>query len=198
MKVIMASNNQDKIREIREMLEGTDIQILSLADCGISVEVEETGSTFEENALLKAKAIADMTGETVLADDSGLSIDAFHGEPGVHSARFMGVDTPYEQKCSRILEEMKDLPDEKRGARFVCCMALVYPDGETKTFEGVFEGIIGHEIKGENGFGYDPVFFVPEKNMTSAEMTPEEKNSMSHRGKALRMVVEELKQRKNG
>lgn len=192
MKVVMATTNQNKVREIREMLEGTDIEVSSLADLGIDADIEENGSTFAENALIKAMAIAKLAEGIVLADDSGLVIDALGGEPGIHSARFMG-DAPYEEKCAEILRQMRDIPDEKRSARFVCAMAMVYPGGSTKTFEGKFEGFIGHEYKGTNGFGYDPIFFVPEFGKTSAEMLPEEKNAVSHRGKALKMVVEELK-----
>ena len=191
MKVIMATTNANKVREIREMLENTDIEVSSLADCGIDVDIDENGSTFAENAMIKAKAIAKLTDGIVIADDSGLVIDVLGGEPGIHSARFMG-DAPYEEKCAVILDKLKDVPDEKRSARFVCAMAVVYPNGEEKTFEGIFEGRIAHEYKGTNGFGYDPIFFVPEYGKTSAEMTPEEKNAMSHRGKALKMVVEEL------
>lgn len=192
MKVIMATTNPNKVREIREMLEGTDIEVSSLADLGIDADIEENGSTFAENALIKAMAIAKLAEGIVLADDSGLVIDALGGAPGIHSARFMN-DAPYEEKCAEILRRMSDVPDGKRSARFVCAMAMVYPDGSTKTFEGRFEGCIGHEYKGTNGFGYDPIFFVPEYGKTSAEMLPEEKNAVSHRGKALKMVVEELK-----
>lgn len=193
MKIIMATTNKNKVREISEMLQGTDISIVSLAECGIDIDIEENGETFAENALIKARAISEITKEIVLADDSGLVIDALNGEPGVHSSRFMGEDTSYEIKNNAILDMLKDVPEEKRGARFVCSMALVYPDGTEKTVDGVFEGRIGYEIAGTNGFGYDPIFYVPEKSMTSAELSPEEKNEMSHRGKALKMIVEELK-----
>ncbi|MBR5931631.1 MAG: XTP/dITP diphosphatase [Lachnospiraceae bacterium] len=198
MKLIMATGNQNKVREIREMLEGSSIEILSLKDAGITADIEENGATFEENAIIKAEAIRDLCGQMVLADDSGLMIDAMDGGPGVHSARFMGEDTSYDIKNAAILRELADVPEEKRGARFVCAMALAYPekDGiqpETKVFRGVFEGRIAFEAKGENGFGYDPIFYVPSRNMTSAELSPEEKNAMSHRGNALRQVVAELR-----
>ena len=194
----MATGNQNKVREIREMLEGSPIEILSLKDAGITADIEENGATFEENAIIKAEAIRDLCGQMVLADDSGLMIDAMDGGPGVHSARFMGEDTSYDIKNAAILRELADVPEEKRGARFVCAMALAYPekDGiqpETKVFRGVFEGRIAFEAKGENGFGYDPIFYVPSRNMTSAELSPEEKNAMSHRGNALRQVVAELR-----
>ncbi len=192
----MATTNKDKVREIREMLEGRDIEIVSLAEAGIDAKIEENGTTFEENAAIKAETIRDLTNQMVIADDSGLMVDAMDGGPGVYSARFMGEDTGYDIKCGAILKKLEGLEDEKRGARFVCAMALAYPKEtgkETKIFKGIFEGRIAYEPKGENGFGYDPIFFVPEKNQTSAEISPEEKNEMSHRGKALRLAVEELK-----
>ena len=199
MQLIMATGNQNKVREIREMLEGSGLTVLSLKDAGIDAQIEENGETFEENALIKAEAIRNLTGQMVLADDSGLMIDAMDGGPGVHSSRFMGEDTSYEIKNRAILDALKDVPLEKRGAQFVCAMALAFPvapDGSqraTQVFRGVFEGRIAYEPAGENGFGYDPIFFVPSENMTSAEMTPEAKNAMSHRGKALQQVVAVLK-----
>lgn len=200
MQLIMATGNQNKVREIREMLEGSNFTVLSLKDAAIDAQIDENGKSFEENAVIKAEAIRDLTGQMVLADDSGLVIDAMDGAPGVHSSRFMGEDTSYDIKNQAILDALRDVPEEKRGARFVCAMALALPaaaDGtlpETKVFCGVFEGRIAHEAAGENGFGYDPIFFVPSENMTSAEMTPEAKNAMSHRGKALQQVVKALKQ----
>lgn len=163
MKVIMATSNKNKVREINEMLEGTPIEIISMAECGLKADIDENGTTFEENALIKAKTISHLTNEIVLADDSGLVIDAMEGQLGVHSSRFMGEDTPYDIKCNAILDYMKDVPEDKRTARFVCSMALVYPSGEAKTFTGTFEGRIGYEIKGENGFGYDPIFLSRKK-----------------------------------
>lgn len=199
MKLIMATSNKDKVREIREMLEGFDIDIVSLAEAGIDAKIEENGTTFEENATIKAEAIRDLTNQMVIADDSGLMVDAMNGEPGVYSARFMGEDTGYDVKCGAILKNLEGIEEEKRSARFVCAMAIAYPKDTgkmTQIFKGVFEGRIAHSPKGENGFGYDPIFFVPEKNMTSAELSPEEKNEMSHRGKALRLAVEELKKQR--
>ena len=192
MKILLATSNKNKIREIREMTQGSGIEVLSPADLNISLDVEETGTTFAENAAIKAEALRDIAGLTVIADDSGLEIDFFDGGPGVYSSRFMGEDTSYDIKNSAILEKMKDVPEEKRGARFRCAMALARPGLETEIYEGTFEGIIGYEIKGENGFGYDPIFFVPERGMSSAEMTPEEKNAVSHRGTALRKTVKRL------
>ena len=192
MKVIMATNNVDKLKEIRQILKGTDVEVVSLREAGIDVAIEETGTTFDENAVIKAEAIRDLTGEITLADDSGLSIDYLDGAPGVYSSRFMGEDTSYDIKNSAILEMLADVPDEKRGARFVCSMAIAYPDGETRLFRGVMEGRIAYEIAGDEGFGYDPIFFLPERGCTSAQLTPDQKNAISHRGKALRQAVEAL------
>lgn len=193
MKIIMATGNADKVREVRAMLEGTDIEIVSLKEAGISADIDENGATFEENACIKAEAIRDLSGQMVIADDSGLEIDFLDGEPGVHSARFMGEDTSYDIKNAEILKRLSGVPDEKRSARFVCAIAIAYPDRPTKTFKGTFEGRIAYAPAGENGFGYDPIFYVPERGCTSSELSPEEKNSMSHRGKALRATIEELK-----
>ena len=189
----MATGNANKVREIRQMLEGTDIEVLSLKDAGIDADINENGNSFEENATIKAEAIRDLTGQIVMADDSGLEIDALGGEPGIHSARFMGEDTSYDIKNAALLEKLKDVPVEKRTARFVCAVAIAWPDAPTRVFRGTFEGRIAYESRGENGFGYDPIFYVPEKGCTSAELSPEEKNSMSHRGKALALAAEALR-----
>ena len=195
MKIIMATGNANKVREIRQMLEGTDIEVLSMKEAGIEADIDENGTSFEENAAIKAEAIRDLTGTLVIADDSGLEIDALGGEPGIHSARFMGEDTSYDIKNKALIEKLEGVPDEKRSARFVCAVAIAAPDVPTKVFRGTFEGRIAYEQKGENGFGYDPIFYVPEMGCTSAELSPEVKNSMSHRGKALAMAVEEIKKR---
>ena len=158
----------------------------------------EDGKTFEENALIKAKAVAEHTDAIVLGDDSGLEIDYLNKEPGVYSARYMGEDTSYDIKNAKISERMEGVPKEQRSARFVCAMAAIMPDGEVICTEGIMEGLIGYEIKGTNGFGYDPIFYLPEYGMTSAEITPEEKNAISHRGKALHKMQEELKKRIQG
>ena len=189
----MATGNANKVREIRQMLEGTEIEVLSLKEAGIEAEIEENGTTFEENAVIKAEAVCALSQTIVIADDSGLEIDALGKEPGVHSARFMGEDTPYTVKNAALLEKLSGIPDEKRTARFVCAVAVARPGAETKVFRGEFEGRIAHESRGENGFGYDPIFYVPEKGCTSAELSPEEKNAMSHRGKALQKAVEALR-----
>lgn len=192
-KIIFATGNQDKMREIREILSDLDAEILSLKDAGIKADIVEDGTTFEENAEIKARAISEITGEIVLADDSGLEIDYLNKEPGIYSARYMGEDTSYHIKNKNLIDRLEGVPDEQRTARFVCAIAAAFPDGTMKTVRGVMEGRIGYEERGENGFGYDPIFFLPEYGMSSAEISREEKNKISHRGKALRMIKDELK-----
>lgn len=191
--LIFATGNQGKVNEFRQML-GDDYEILSLKDLDVDVDIVEDGKTFEENAIIKAKTVCDATHKMVLADDSGFEVDAMGGEPGVYSSRFMGEDTPYSVKNAEILDRCKDVPDEDRGARFVCVIACAWPDGRCETVKGVIEGKLAHEPKGENGFGYDPIFYYPERGMTTGEMEPEEKNAISHRGQAVRKMVELLKQ----
>lgn len=193
-KVIFATGNEGKMKEIREILGDLDIELLSLKDAGIHADIVEDGKTFEENAQIKAKAICEMTGEIVLADDSGLEIDYLNKEPGIYSARYMGEDTSYHIKNSSLIERLNGVPDEKRTARFVCAVAAAFPDGRVKTVRGTMEGRIGYEEKGENGFGYDPIFYLPEYGCTSAELSMEEKNKISHRGKALRGIRESVKE----
>jgi len=193
MKVIMATSNRDKVREIRQILEGTDIEVLSMKEAGITCDIEETGTTFEENAAIKAGTIRDLTGLLTVADDSGLVIDYLDGAPGVYSSRFMGEHTPYPEKNQAILDKMKDVPDEQRSARFVCAMAIAWPDGHMDICKETMEGRIARQIAGDGGFGYDPIFFLPEYGCTSAELTADEKNAISHRGKALRKAVSLLK-----
>ena len=176
------------MKEIREILGDLDIELLSLKDAGIHADIVEDGKTFEENAQIKAKAICEMTGEIVLADDSGLEIDYLNKEPGIYSARYMGEDTSYHIKNAKLIERLEGVPDEKRTARFVCAIAAAMPDGSCEVVRGTMEGIIGHEIAGENGFGYDPIFFLPEYGCTSAELSPEKKNELSHRGEGLRKI----------
>ncbi len=197
MKIIFATSNEGKLREIRAVL-GDYFEIISMKDAGVRAEAEETGNTFEENAVIKAVEIMEKTGEVVLADDSGLEIDYMNKEPGIHSARFMGHDTSYDIKNNAILERLKGVPDDKRTARFVCCIAAAIPNGENKeilTASAAMEGIIGHSIAGKNGFGYDPIFFLPEYGCTSAEISMEEKNKISHRGKALVIMKKKLLER---
>ena len=180
------------MKEIREILGDLDIQLLSLKDAGITADIEENGNSFEENAVIKATAIRDLTGEIVLADDSGLEIDYLNKEPGIYSARYMGEDTSYHIKNANLIERLDGVPDEKRTARFVCAIAAAFPDGTVRTVRAAMEGRIGYEEKGENGFGYDPIFYLPEYGCTSAELSMEEKNKISHRGKALRAIRDEL------
>lgn len=193
MKIIMATGNADKVRELRGILADTDIEIVSMKEAGIDVEIIENGKTFEDNARIKAETVCRASGEMVFADDSGLEIDFLNGEPGVHSARYMGENTSYDIKNAQILKRLEGAAEEERSARFVCAIAIAYPDRDTKIFKGVFEGRIAYEPAGENGFGYDPIFWVPERGCTSAQLTPEEKNAISHRGKAMRQALAELK-----
>lgn len=187
-KIIFATGNKDKLREIKEILSDCDVDIRSMKEAGINVDIVEDGKTFEDNALIKARAIAAHTDAIVLADDSGLEIDYLNKEPGVYSARYMGEDTSYDIKNQALLDRLDGVPDEKRTARFVCAIAAAFPDGSTQVVRGTMEGIIGHEIAGENGFGYDPIFFLPEHGCTSAQLAPEKKNELSHRGEGLRKM----------
>ena len=191
-KVIFATGNEGKMKEIREILGDLDIELLSLKDAGIHADIVEDGKTFEENAQIKAKAICDLTGEIVLADDSGLEIDYLNKEPGVYSARYMGEDTSYDIKNNNLIERLDGVPKEKRTARFVCAIAAVLPDGKELVTRQTMEGYIGWEIAGANGFGYDPIFYLDEYGCSSAELTPQQKNAISHRGKALRAMREML------
>ena len=195
--IILATNNKSKVKEISEMMSGSDITFVSLADAGINVEVEETGTTFEENALLKAREICKLSGKPTISDDSGLEIDALDGAPGIYSSRFMGEDTSYDIKNNALIEKLENVADPDRTARFRCCMALVLPDGREFVTEGAMEGIIAREPKGINGVGYDPILFIPEYNRTSAELSSEEKNNISHRGEALRKMIEVIKKELN-
>lgn len=168
------------------------VEVRSLKDAGIRIDVEENGASYEENALIKARAAAAFTRDIVMADDSGLEIDYLNGEPGIYSARYLGEDTPYAIKNADLIARLEGVPREKRTARFVCAIAAVLPDGRELTTRATVEGIIGHEEKGSHGFGYDPIFYVPEFGKTTAELTEEEKNRISHRGKALRLMKQEL------
>ena len=196
-KIIFATTNKNKIREVNMMVEDFDVELVPMSDLGIDIDIEETGTTFKENAIIKAKTISEMTGEIALADDSGLEVDYLDGAPGVYSSRFLGEDTPYEEKNDYIIDKLKDAKGDERSARFVCAMALVFPDGEVETCYGTIEGLIGYEQKGTNGFGYDPIVYVPEYEMTTGEMDPRLKNSISHRGKALEQMKEIIKRRFN-
>lgn len=192
-RIIFATGNAGKIREIREIMADTGMEVVSMKEAGISADIEENGSTYEENALIKARAAAAFTKDIVMADDSGLEIDFLNKEPGVYSARYLGEDTSYHVKNAALLQRLEGVPEEKRTARFVCAIAAVLPDGRELTTRATIEGRIDYEEKGAGGFGYDPIFYVPEFQRTTAELTEEEKNQISHRGKALRLMKEELK-----
>lgn len=199
MKVIFATGNEGKMREIRAILKDMEADILSMKEAGLSLDIEEDGESFEENALIKARAVADALAAAgglhdcvVLADDSGLEIDCLNGEPGIYSARYLGEDTPFDVKSRDLLRRMEHVPDEERSARFVCAIAAVFPDGESMVTRGTIEGRIGHALAGDNGFGYDPIFYLPEYGRTAAELTDGEKNQISHRSRALALMKEEL------
>lgn len=194
-RIIFATGNAGKVREVKMILSDLGMEILSMKEAGITIDVDENGATYEENAMIKALAVAAQTDDIVLADDSGLEIDYLNKEPGVFSARYMGEDTSYRIKNANLIERLNGVPDEQRTARFVCAIAAVLPDGRQLTTRATIEGRIGYEEKGENGFGYDPIFFVPELGKTTAELSNEEKNLVSHRGKALELMKEELKNR---
>ena len=197
-KIIFATGNEGKMKEIREILDGLTflgekVQILSMKEAGIDIDLLEDGTTFEENAMIKARAVAEAAKEAiVLADDSGLVIDYLNGEPGIYSARYLGKDTSYRVKNANLVQRLEGVPDEKRSARFVCAIAAVLPDGRELSTRGTIEGRIGYEEKGLNGFGFDPIFYVPEIGKYTAELSDEDKNRISHRGKALRAMREEL------
>lgn len=192
-KILIATTNQGKIEEIRNLVKGLPAVFLSLSEVPDIPEVVEDGTTFEENALKKARTVAQSTGMATLADDSGLCVDALNGRPGVHSARYAGEDASDEDKYRRILAEMQDVPDSQRSARFECALALVAPDGEERLFRGVCKGLITRAPRGSSGFGYDPIFYFEDAGCTFAEMDRESKNQVSHRGRALRQFAEFLR-----
>ena len=192
-KIIFATSNEGKMREIREIMRDMDIELLSLKDAGLNPDIEENGKSFEENAIIKAKQVMELTGEIVLADDSGLEVDYLGKAPGIYSARFLGEDTSYDIKNQYIIDKLANAKGGERSARFVCVIACAFPDGKIITSKGTIEGYIAGQISGRNGFGYDPIFYVPEYNCTTAEMSPELKNEISHRGKALRDMKAKLK-----
>ena len=200
--IIFATGNKNKMIEIRMILADLGCKILSQKEAGIQADVVEDGQTFEENALIKATTIADIARKmteyknaVVLADDSGLEIDALNKEPGIYSARYMGEDTSYDIKNQALIDRLDGVPDEKRTARFVCAIAAALPDGSTEVVRGTMEGRIGYEITGENGFGYDPIFYLPQFGCSSAELEPEKKNELSHRGEGLRKMRKVLEEK---
>lgn len=195
-QIIFATSNTGKMREIQSILADLGVPVLSMKEAGILADIEENGTSFEENALIKARAVAaavEAKSSVILADDSGLEVDALNGEPGIYSARYLGEDTPYDVKNRELIRRLEGVPEDRRTARFVCVIAAVLADGREFTVRGVIEGRIGYEQKGQGGFGYDPIFYVPEYGKTTAEMPPEEKNLISHRGKALMLMKEVLK-----
>ncbi len=193
-KIILASNNNGKIKEFREIFKDMDIELVPMKEAGIDVDIEENGETFEENSLIKARTVCKLSGCITIADDSGLEVDYLGGQPGVYSARFMGHDTSYDIKNKAIIDKLKGVSGKDRSARFVAVIAAVFPDGRELVTRGTMEGIIGQEPLGENGFGYDPILFLPEYNKSSAELAPEEKNKISHRGKALEKMKAALEE----
>ena len=195
-RIIFATGNEHKMAEIREILKDLGMEILSMKEAGVNPEIVENGKTFEENSLIKARAVhALLPDDVVMADDSGLEIDYLNKEPGIYSARYMGEDTSYDIKNNEILRRMDGVPDEKRTARFVCAIAAVFPDGGEEVTLGVIEGRVAYEIKGEHGFGYDPIFYLPEYGCTTAELPPEKKNEISHRGRGLQQMRKRIEER---
>ena len=193
MKIIFATGNKGKLAEIREILNNSDFEIISMKDAGFDREIVEDGTTYEENALIKVRAVRDFLEETdyegeylVMADDSGLEVDYLGGRPGIYSARYMGEDTPYSVKNQAIIDALEGVPEDKRGARFVCAIAIIFPDGEERTTRAIYEGIVADSARGTNGFGYDPLFYVPRFKATDAELPIAVKNKYSHRAQALR------------
>ena len=193
-KVIFATSNEGKMKEIREILKDLDIELLSLRDAGLDPDIDENGVTFEENAIIKARQVMELTGEIVLADDSGLEVDYMDKAPGVYSARFMGEETSYSIKNQYIIDQLVKAKEGERTARFVCVIACAIPGGDVITRRATIEGEIAHTISGSNGFGYDPIFYVPEYGCTTAEMASELKNEISHRGKALKAMKAVIKE----
>ena len=210
IQIIFATGNRNKVREIREIIARPDVSVVTMKEAGVAADPEEDGTSFAENALIKARAVHElvlqaeaegrMPGEKegvtniVMSDDSGLVVDALGGEPGIYSARYLGRDTDYNYKMGYIIDRLKDTPWEARTARFTASVAAVLPDGTSYTATGHMEGYIGYEITGENGFGYDPFFYLPEYQMTSAQISPEQKNAISHRGRALRAMLHILEE----
>ena len=194
MRIIFATTNEGKMKEIRMIMADLGIEVLSMKEAGLEADIVEDGQSFEENAIIKAKAIAALCDDIVLADDSGLEVDYLNKEPGIYSARYMGETTPYSIKNQNIIERLEGVEQCRRTARFVCVIAAVFPDGSVRTTRGTIEGIIAKQPAGENGFGYDPIVYVPEFGKTTAQLSPEEKNKVSHRGKALELMKKQIRQ----
>jgi XTP/dITP diphosphohydrolase len=205
MRIVFATGNKGKLKEIHKILGDLGMEILSMADAGVTDDIEENGTTFSENSMIKARSVArslkalnPQDDSIVLADDSGLEVDYLNGEPGIYSARYMGKDTSYDIKNQAIIDKLDGVAEQQRTARFVCAISAVFPDGREFGTLGKMEGHIAHEIAGCNGFGYDPIFFLPEYGKTSAEITEDEKNAISHRGKALREMEKVLRREIKG
>lgn len=196
-RIVFATGNAGKVKEIQMIMADMGMEVISMKEAGITTDIEENGKSYEENAMIKARAVAACTDDIVMADDSGLEIDYLNKEPGIYSARYLGEDTPYSVKNNHLIERLTGVPDEQRTARFVCAIAAVLPDGTELTTRATIEGRIGYEEKGSNGFGYDPIFYVPQFGKTTAELTEDEKNLISHRGKALELMKKELKKYEN-
>ena len=197
-RIIFATGNKNKLREIKEILGEEKYEILTMKEAGIDIDIVEDGKTFEENSLIKSRAIAEHAKDAiVLADDSGLEIDALNKEPGIYSARYMGEDTSYDIKNANLIERLDGVEKQDRSARFVCAVSAVFPDGKEAVVRGTIEGYIGWEPMGTNGFGYDPIFYLWDKDVSTASISPEEKNAISHRGQALRMIKEEIVKHEN-
>lgn len=191
-RIIFATGNQGKVKEVKDIMSGLPFEVLSMKEVGIDADVEENGLTFKDNAIIKVEALVEQCDDIIIADDSGLVVDALNGEPGVYSARYLGEETSFEEKMDHILMRMKDVPEEERTARFVAAVAAFVPGHGMICVEGVIEGVIGYEQKGEYGFGYDPIFYLPEYGCTASELLPEEKNKISHRALALEKLAVEL------
>lgn len=194
-KIIFATGNAGKMKEIRMIISDLNVEVLSMKEAGINIDIDESGTTFEENAIIKASSVMKAYGlddAITLADDSGLEVDYLNKEPGVYSARYMGEDTPYSIKNKSIIDKLSCVTGLDRSARFVCAIAAAFPNGESLTTRATIEGQIGYEERGTNGFGYDPIMYLPEYDATTAELSPEIKNKISHRGKALEAMKEEL------
>ena len=197
-KIVFATGNANKMREIREILGEENFDIKSMKESDINVDIVEDGNTFEENSLIKARAVAKYASDAiVLADDSGLEIDALNKEPGIYSARYMGEETSYDIKNANLIDRLDGVEKRDRSARFVCAVSAVFPDGTESVVRGTIEGYIGWEPMGTNGFGYDPIFYLWDKDVSTASLSPEDKNAISHRGQALRMIKEEIVKHEN-
>lgn len=191
-RIIFATGNEGKMKEVRMILKDLDFEVVSMKEAGVKADIVEDGKTFEENAIIKARTVMKITGEIAIADDSGLEVDYLNKEPGIYSARYLGEDTSYDIKNKEIIQRLEGVEGSDRSARFVCAIAAAFPDGTIETTRATIEGVIGYEQQGENGFGYDPIVYIPEYKATTAQLSPEIKNKISHRGKALELMKKKL------